>query len=106
PIGYAQTQRLLLAKRLLTDTTLSVTDVAMASGFGSVRRFNALFQERYRMQPNRLRRDAGSAPGGAGTSGANPPMRFELAYRPPLAWETLLAFLSERATAGVETIVD
>ena len=55
PVEFAQTQRLLLAKRLLTDTALSVTDVAFASGFGSVRRFNALFQQRYRLKPSELR---------------------------------------------------
>src|SRR5438094_535989 len=55
PIEYAQTQRLLLAKRLLTDTSLPVTEVALASGFASVRRFNALFRARYRMAPGRLR---------------------------------------------------
>ncbi|MBK7472185.1 MAG: DNA-3-methyladenine glycosylase 2 [Betaproteobacteria bacterium] len=97
PVGYAQTQRLLLAKRLLTDTTLPVTDIALAAGFGSVRRFNALFQARYRMQPTRLRHD-----GGAGTG--TPAMRFELAYRPPLPWDTLLAFLGHRAIQGVEAV--
>ncbi|MEP6702748.1 MAG: AlkA N-terminal domain-containing protein, partial [Betaproteobacteria bacterium] len=109
PVGYAQTQRLLLAKRLLTDTTLTVTDIAMASGFGSVRRFNALFQARYRMQPTRLRQNAEPRASPASGRGAdpesverNPPMRFELAYRPPLAWDTLLAFLNDRAVAGVE----
>ena len=50
PVQFAQTQRLLLAKRLLTDTVLPVTEVAFASGFGSVRRFNALFKQRYRLQ--------------------------------------------------------
>ena len=59
PIEYAQTQRLLLAKRLLTDTALPVTEIALASGFASVRRFNALFKARYRMSPGRLREDAG-----------------------------------------------
>src|SRR5262245_56430505 len=56
PVEFAQTQRLLLAKRLLTDTALPVTEVAFASGFGSLRRFNALFKERYRLQPAQLRR--------------------------------------------------
>ena len=56
PVAYAQTQRLLLAKRLLTDTGLPVTEVALAAGFGSVRRFNALFRQRYRLQPSQLRR--------------------------------------------------
>ena len=101
PVGYAQTQRLLLAKRLLTDTALSVTDIALASGFGSVRRFNALFQERYRLQPNRLRRRGNE--NGAADAGNAAPMRFELAYRPPLAWDLMLAFLSDRAVTGVES---
>ena len=54
PVEFAQTQRLLLAKRLLTDTSLPVTEVAFASGFGSLRRFNALFKQRYRLQPSQL----------------------------------------------------
>ena len=97
PIEYAQTQRLLLAKRLLTDTSLPVLDVALASGFRSLRRFNALFRERYRMPPSRLRHDA--APATLPSS-----MHFELAYRPPYDWESLLAFLAARAVAGVETV--
>src|SRR5204862_5704664 len=56
PVEFAQTQRLLLAKRLLTDTALPVTEIAFASGFGSLRRFNALFKQRYRLQPGQLRR--------------------------------------------------
>lgn len=97
PIEYAQTQRLLLAKRLLTDTSLPVIDVALASGFQSLRRFNALIRARYRMPPSRLRRDA--APAALPSA-----MRFELAYRPPYDWEALLAFLAARAIAGVEWI--
>jgi AraC family transcriptional regulator, regulatory protein of adaptative response / DNA-3-methyladenine glycosylase II len=97
PIEYAQTHRLLLAKRLLTDTSLPVIDVALASGFGSVRRFNALIRSRYRMPPSRLRRDAAPA-------SLPQAMRFELAYRPPYDWEALLAFLDARAIAGVERV--
>jgi AraC family transcriptional regulator, regulatory protein of adaptative response / DNA-3-methyladenine glycosylase II len=97
PIEYAQTQRLLLAKRLLTDTSLPVIDVALASGFRSLRRFNALFRARYRMPPSRLRREA--APESLPSA-----MRFELAYRPPYDWDALLAFLEARAIAGVEWI--
>ena len=97
PIQYAQTQRLLLAKRLLTDTAMPVTDVAMASGFSSLRRFNALFSERYRMAPTRLRAQACG-------EGADPAMRFELAYRPPLDWDWMLGFLAARTIAGVETV--
>ena len=97
PVEYAQTQRLLLAKRLLTDTALPVTEVALASGFASVRRFNALFRSRYRMAPGRLRKDRGA--------GALPAtLAFELAYRPPYDWKAMLEFLGHRAIAGVESV--
>ena len=97
PIEYAQTQRLLLAKRLLTDTALPVTEVALASGFASVRRFNALFKARYRMAPGRLReaRSAEALP---------PALAFELWFRPPYDWESMLAFLGHRAIEGVEAV--
>ncbi len=97
PIEYAQTQRLLLAKRLLTDTALPVMDVALASGFASVRRFNALFRSRYRMSPTRLRRDVAG-----GT--VRPELTFELGYRPPYEWDSMLAFLGARAIPGVEHV--
>ena len=76
PVAFAQTQRLLLAKQLLTDTRMPVTEVAFASGFGSVRRFNALFRERYRLRPRELRK--ASLPAAAGDA-----LAFELGYRPP-----------------------
>src|SRR6185295_12806755 len=97
PIEYAQTQRLLLAKRLLTDTALPVTEVALASGFASVRRFNALFKARYRMPPGRLR----AARGGRRLPAT---LAFELAYRPPYDWDGMLAFLADRAIEGVEAV--
>jgi len=97
PVEYAQTQRLLLAKRLLTDTALPMTEVALASGFASVRRFNALFKDRYRMPPGRLRKE--------GTARALPGrLAFELAYRPPYDWASMLSFLGARAIAGVEDV--
>jgi AraC family transcriptional regulator of adaptative response / DNA-3-methyladenine glycosylase II len=96
PIEYAQTQRLLLAKRLLTDTALPVTEVALASGFASVRRFNALFKARYRMAPGRLR----DARGGKALPSA---LAFELPFRPPYDWDAMLAFLRDRAIEGVES---
>jgi len=68
PVEFAQTHRLLLAKRLLTDTSLPITEVALASGFGSLRRFNTLFRERYRLSPTDLRKaaDGGRSPRPAG----------------------------------------
>jgi AraC family transcriptional regulator of adaptative response / DNA-3-methyladenine glycosylase II len=94
PIEYAQTQRLLLAKRLLTDTSMPVADVAFASGFSSVRRLNALFSQRYRMAPSRLR---------AADVERRDSLRFTLAYRPPYAWDATLAFFARRAIDGVES---
>lgn len=95
PQAYESTQRLLLAKRLLTDTTAPVTQVALASGFGSLRRFNAAFAERYRMAPTRLRRDG--APLRATTT-------LRLAWRPPCDAAGLLGFHARRALPGVEQI--
>ncbi|MCC4309655.1 DNA-3-methyladenine glycosylase 2 [Alcanivorax marinus] len=96
PVAYAQTQRLLLAKRLLTETGLPVTEVALAAGFGSLRRFNALFRQRYRLKPSSLRR-----PGGRGDTDS---FTLRLAYRPPYDWPALRDFLGQRAIAGVESV--
>lgn len=96
PVAFAQTQRLLLAKRLLTDTGLPVVDVAMASGFASLRRFNHLFKARYRMTPLALRTRA-PAP-------HTDRLVFDLAYRPPYDWAAMLAFLERRAVRGVEAV--
>ncbi|MDJ0795904.1 MAG: DNA-3-methyladenine glycosylase 2 [Calothrix sp. MO_167.B12] len=97
PIQLLQTHRLLLAKRLLTDTALPIADIAYASGFNSLRRFNALFQERYRLNPTQLRK----------TKTAKMDRDYllsEVAYRPPLDWEALLNYLGKHAIAGVETV--
>jgi AraC family transcriptional regulator of adaptative response / DNA-3-methyladenine glycosylase II len=94
PIELAQTQRLLLAKRLLSDTSLKLTEIAFAAGFGSVRRFNALFKSRYGLNPRSLRGHADPARG----------LRCQLEFRPPLAWENLLAYLRLRAIPGVESV--
>jgi len=96
PVAFAQTQRLLLAKQLLTDTRMPVTEVAFASGFGSVRRFNALFSERYRLRPRELRK--ASLPGADRDA-----LAFELGYRPPYDWPAIADFLGARAVAGVES---
>ena len=101
PVEFAQTQRLLLAKRLLTDTALPVTEVAFASGFGSVRRFNALFKQRYRLRPSQLRVTRRSAPSPAA---ARDVLNFELSFRPPFDWPAATAFLAARAIPGVEAV--
>jgi AraC family transcriptional regulator of adaptative response / DNA-3-methyladenine glycosylase II len=111
PVEFAQTQRLLLAKRLLTDTALPVTEIAFASGFGSLRRFNALFKQRYRLQPSQLRRHmkaSGTAHGAANRTGAaaSDALNFELSFRPPYDWPAVSGFLSRRAIAGVESVAE
>ena len=105
PVEFAQTQRLLLAKRLLTDTALPVTEIAFASGFGSLRRFNALFKQRYRLQPSQLRKhmNANRKINGPVAPDA---LHFELSFRPPYDWPTVSAFLAARAIAGVEAVED
>ena len=98
PVQYLQTQRLLLAKNLLTDTRLSMMDVAFAAGFTSVRRFNDVFQRHYRMTPSRLRKEKD----GAAVDGVT----LLLGYRPPYRWEEMLHFLEARAIPGVEVVYD
>jgi AraC family transcriptional regulator, regulatory protein of adaptative response / DNA-3-methyladenine glycosylase II len=94
PIELAQTQRLLLAKRLLRETTLSLTEIAFASGFGSVRRFNALFKSRYGLNPRAIRGSGSRADG----------LNVQLEFRPPMAWTNLLSYLHLRAIPGVEMV--
>ena len=95
PHDYLSTQRLLLAKQLLTDTTQPVTQVALASGFDSLRRFNAAFAERYRFNPTQLRREG--AP-------ARADMALRLAYRPPYDVAAVLGFFERRQVQGVEQV--
>lgn len=98
PVQYLQTCRLLLAKNLLTDTDLSVTEVAMAAGFGSLRRFNDLFRTQYRLSPTALRKQAANTKSGGGD------ITVMLGYRPPYQWRQILGFLAGRAVPGVEVV--
>ncbi len=100
PIQYLQTCRLLLAKSLLTDTDLSIIDVAMAAGFGSLRRFNDLFKKQYRLVPSALRRKA------SGAKEQKNSITLLLGYRPPYQFQKLLNFFALRAIPGVETICE
>ena len=100
PVQYLQTCRLLLAKNLLTDTSLSITDVAMAAGFGSLRRFNDLFKQQYRMPPTALRKQVTGKREPAGDA------TLMLGYRPPYRWDQMLDFLAQRVIPGVEAVND
>ena len=102
PIQLLLTRRLLLAKQLLTETKWPMTEVAYASGFSSLRRFNDAFTRRYRMPPTRLRSratdDAMIADGETSI--------LQLSYRPPYDWNGLLSFLAARALTGIEHVTD
>ncbi|MFV8752949.1 DNA-3-methyladenine glycosylase 2 family protein [Nannocystaceae bacterium ST9] len=95
PIELAQTRRLALAKQLLHDSTLSLTAIAFASGFASVRRFNAAMLARFGRPPSAIRRARGSG---------SPAIVLRLDHRPPLDFAALLEFLSARAIPGVERV--
>ncbi len=97
PITVAQTRRVLLAKQLIHQTELSMTEVALASGFGSLRRFNETFQRLYGRPPSQLRQRATSGSPFSGIS-------LLLPYRPPYDWQAMLQFLATRALPGVETV--
>lgn len=100
PVEYLMTHRLLTAKTLLADTLLPVTEIAMISGFGSLRRFNALFKEQYALTPSDLRKSSGTNK----LQGA--PVVVELGYRPPFDWMGLISFLRLRAIPGVEWVTE
>lgn len=98
PTTVAQTRRLHFAKQLISDTNLSMAEVAMASGFRSIRRFNDAFRQFYGRPPSELRRL------GERTGVAEGEYVFHLAYRPPYDWRMLLGFLAARSIPGVETV--
>lgn len=100
PVTVAQTRRVLLAKQLIHETSLPMAEVALASGFNSVRRFNETFRDLFGRPPAALRRirDRGKDKREAGA------LSVRLAYRPPYDWDAMLAFLAARAIPGVETV--
>jgi len=98
PVTVAQTRRVLLAKQLIHQTSLSMIQVALASGFGSVRRFNETFAALYHRPPGELRRRA------ATTSSIAPQIQLLLPYRPPYDWEAMIRFLKAREIVGLEVV--
>jgi AraC family transcriptional regulator, regulatory protein of adaptative response / DNA-3-methyladenine glycosylase II len=98
PIAVAQTRRILLAKQLIHETSLPMAEVALASGFNSVRRFNETFSQMFGRPPATLRRARDQTRREAGA------LSIRLAYRPPYDWDAMLSFLGQRAIPGVEAI--
>lgn len=105
PLGVAQTRRVLLAKQLIHETDLPMGEVALAAGFGSVRRFNETFQQLYDRPPAALRRRK-ALPPSPGQAPAGEAISLTLRYRPPYDWDGMLAFLAMRAIPGVEVVRD
>ena len=98
PIAVAQTRRVLLAKQLIHETSLPMAEIALASGFNSVRRFNETFRDLFGRPPAALRHGRGKTIREAGA------LSVRLAYRPPYDWDAMLSFLSARAIPGVEIV--
>lgn len=99
PVELARTRRILFAKRLITDTPLKITEIAFASGFRSLRRFNTEMAAALGRSPRDFRRLNGRA-------AAEPVLVLPLAYRPPYDWDGVLAFLAMRAVPGIERVAD
>lgn len=101
PLAVAHTQRLHFAKRLIDETRLPMGEVAIAAGYGSVRRFNDAFRRAYGRSPGELRRCGNAADGDAGSE-----LTLRLPYRSPFDWPAMLDFFRRRATPGVEAVID
>lgn len=100
PVSVAQTRRVLLAKQLIHETHLPMTEVALASGFGSIRRFNETFKRMFGRPPGALRRASAAVI----SSGAKGELAILLRYRPPYDWPAMASFLEARAIPGVEIV--
>ena len=100
PIAVAQTRRVLFAKQLIHETRMSMVDVALAAGFGSVRRFNETFQRLYARPPSVLRRQRVRDTDADARSG----ITLTLSYAPPYDWDAMIQFLTARAIPGVEVV--
>ena len=98
PNRLAQTRRLLFARRLLRETDMTIIDVAFASGFGSLRRFNQAFRDEYGCAPSRFRNETRSASGATDWT-------LRLAYREPFDWHAFIRYFEPRAIPGVETVL-
>ena len=99
PLSLARARRVQHARMLLETTDLPVTEVAWASGFGSIRQFNDCVRLVYDLSPTDIRRAAART---RTKPVAAPGIQVHLAYRPPIALRELLGFLGQRAVSGVE----
>jgi AraC family transcriptional regulator of adaptative response / DNA-3-methyladenine glycosylase II len=102
PVTVAQTRRVLFAKQLIHDTRLPMAEIALAAGFGSIRRFNETFQQLFHRPPGALRRK-GTLALPEGTVAATG-VTVRLRYRPPYDWPAMLSHLRARAVDGIEWV--
>ena len=100
PLAVAHTQRLHFAKQLIDQTRLPMQDIALAAGYGSVRRFNDSFVKTYGRSPRELRRTGVPSAEAGGTTA----LAVRLPCRTPFDWPSLLAFFAARAVPGVESV--
>jgi AraC family transcriptional regulator of adaptative response / DNA-3-methyladenine glycosylase II len=98
PVSVLQAQRMLFANKLIAETSLSMTEIALAAGFGSVRRFNDVFRRAYARPPSALRRAR------AAQAQPGPGVTLKLPFSPPYDWRGMLEFLAARAIPGVELV--
>ena len=99
PVTVAQTRRILFAKQLIDETSLSMTEIAMAAGFVSIRRFNDAIQTTYQQSPSDLRKIRSST-----NSNSTETITLKLPFSPPYDWNTLIKFLAGRAMPGIEVV--
>lgn len=100
PLAVAHTQRLHFAKQLISETSLPMSHISTAAGYGSVRRFNDTFRKTYGKTPRDLRCSGDSVD----PIGRNATLSVRLAYRTPFNWQAMLDFFTHRATPGVEQV--
>lgn len=103
PKEVAMSRRLLLAKKLLSETSLPLTQIALAAGFQSLRRFNDIFLKKYRLSPGKIRKAKQAVLVKHASSTA---INLQLNYMPPFSWEMVIGYLKTRAMSGVERVTD
>ena len=100
PVQLARSSRAHFARRLLDDTDLSVTEIAFASGFGSLRQFNRTVHQIFRAAPHELRARRRNADRLVADGGL--PVR--LSFDGALDWDAMLGYMATRAITGVEHV--
>lgn len=99
PTEYFQHQRLLLARKLISTTQLSLSDICFASGFNSIRRFNEAIKQCYQCTPQSLRKSKNNEQQAEY-------LTLNIPYRPPFDWSLMLAFFQHRQIQGMEQVTD